>query len=155
MVVANIVVVNLYDEKLYNKGHLVERWASGLRKDISVATKAEAPVNKRRNKSGSAKTAQPTGPPGFLKANIRVTKQRTGTREFTMNQSSRAGYSLYVIEGTAGGDRTGTRLRRYRLPLNSRYGRKKKIAKFRGIVPNDFLNAGLDTASIRHPCLRG
>lgn len=164
-----IVSVHMYDEKLYNKGHLIDRWAEDVQKTISVATKAEAPVNKRKNKSNSVKTARPTGPPGFLKAKIRVTKKRTGTREFTMNQTSGAGYSIFVLKGTKGGNREGRGRRiakgeegagqyalgHYRLPLNTGKGGRTKIKKFKGIVPNDFLNAGLDRAALKHSCLRG
>lgn len=151
---AFITVIRTYDEVLYNKGHLVDRWAESVAASVTRGVMSAAPVNKRKNKSKSRKTSRPSGPPGFLKANIDTDKTRAGTRQFVLNTTSRAGYTMHVIRGTLGGNRREGD-KPYRLPLNSGYGGRTKILKFKGQAPNNFMIRGLDRAAISHPCLRG
>lgn len=82
-----------FDHVMWSDTRLVGRWANSISNKLTYHTKAEAPFNKRPNKT--------VGAPGDLIASINTRSARTGprTRQFVL---SMAGYGVYVIKGTQG-----------------------------------------------------
>lgn len=169
MVVRVTVTSDIHDESLWNEGHLISNWSKKMALNLTLSTKAEAPVNKRKNKrDGTAR--------GHLRDSIDSRRSRSKVKEIRINVASRASYSEYVIFGTA----VVTSSRGMNLPGNYvGHGQNSATAKWQGKSfvssaaaveaglidelpkrvsgqpPNDFLTRGFDRASIRNPSLRG
>lgn len=150
-----VVFVDVHDERLWDEGHLISNWSKKMALNLTLATKSEAPINKR---------AAPTR--GQLAANIDSRRSRAKVRQIRINVTSRAPYSEYVIFGTPG----ATHRKGFNIPphyvgkgINSATSKwvgmsfdgKKNPKKISGQPPNDYMTRGVDKASTKHPSLRG
>lgn len=46
------IILELHDEVLFARGHLIHRWATGIAREMTINSKKEAPVNKRTASGG-------------------------------------------------------------------------------------------------------
>lgn len=90
---ATVTTIVWYDHVLWSDTRMIGRWANSISNKLTYHTKAEAPFNKRHNKT--------SGAPGDLIASINTRSSRTGmrARAFVL---SMAGYGVYVLRGTQG-----------------------------------------------------
>src|SRR5690349_10548897 len=153
MVSFSFEVVDLidYSERLYFEGHLVERWASGISRELEEAIRFEAPLNRRPNKNRTAP------PRGTLKAGISVDEPRqVGPRSLEFDVRSSASYTQYVVNGTGmiivRGE--GGRFGRGKMLLPAQPGLpRRKVSRVRGQEANDFFFRGYDAVAVRHSAL--
>lgn len=156
----------LYDEKLYSKGHLVDRWFRLMTHRFEENAEASAPV--RTGKLAAGITAD--------------VYNRPSTKLLTAYITSNAPYSLYVIRGTTGpimADRAWARpelngqvmlwrdtprgRRKVPIRLKGHWMRLKPGAgwpkifayQVRGQEANNFLAKAWAKTARRHSCLRG
>jgi hypothetical protein len=137
--------------------------------NLTLATKSEAPENKRLNKQDGTYR-------GYLRDNIDSRRSRAAIRQIRINVTSRAYYSSWVIFGTPtvtsskGMDLPGNYVGKGRNSHTARWVgqsfRSSSSALEAGLIhelpkrvagqpPNDFLTRGVDRASRKHPSLRG
>lgn len=155
------VNVVMYDEVLWQEGHLIGRWSRSMSHSLGRNTRDAAPVNRRKNKRVGAR--------GDLRRGIHAHKNPNRGKHIEIDVSSSVDYTLFVVKGTPGGTRpkTGTP---YNIPANyvgkgkntnfSRWQGKsfdgrKGVFKIKGQSPNNFFERGFDKTSLVHPCLRG
>jgi hypothetical protein len=80
---ATLKSVTIFDEVLYQPGHMVHQWVGGITRKYVIHAKARAPMRS-----------------GTLKAGIRGTTRRTGVKRVDGNIHSRAKHTMYVLRGT-------------------------------------------------------
>lgn len=148
--------IEIHDEVLFIPGGEISRWVYGVASELHFYTLAEAPLNKRPNKT----SGEP--PPGHLISMLDSDVTQAG-KVFSINESSRAHYTRYVIEGTgtiiardAGGRFASPgEGRGMYLPANPGYGRGRWRQRVRGQRANNFLGRAYDLTARKHPALKG
>jgi hypothetical protein len=152
-----LVSVQMYDQRLWDNGHLIGEWARGMATSLTLNTRAEAPINKRA-----------AGTRGNLARGISSRSNRTGARQRRITMYSSAPYTDYVVFGT--GTIRAKSKKGMKLPghyvgkgVNSATskwvgmsfdGRKRKKV-VSGQPANDFFERGMNRTAVRHPSLRG
>lgn len=146
------------DSKLYDRGHMIRRWAEGIERNFEYFVIDEAPLNKRANKSNGQ-------PPGELKAGLFVTTERPGPRQLLVVVQSLAPHTKFVAGGTA--DQifpNSSRL--FKIPINPGFmgpGRPTPRDAARGgtlhrrisgQARNQFFERAYVRTAARHPSLR-
>lgn len=147
---ARITNVTVYDSILYNRGHMVRRWAEGVERRFTRYAKEEAPVSSRPK-------GPRRNPPGSLKASIRGDVHRIGPRHLRTEITVGVYYATYVIRGTGpiidAGGKPMKIWNAYPTPRESGpYFYRRAV---RGQKANDFLGRAHDRTAMRHPSLRG
>lgn len=145
------------DSKLYDRGHMVRRWADGIARNFEVFVIEEAPLNKRYNTGH--------GSPGGLKAGLFTNVERVGPRHLLTTVHSLAPYTKYVAGGTA--DQIFPNAGRlFKIPINEGFmapGRPtaRDLARgatlhrvIRGQERNQFFERAYVRTAQRHPSLR-
>jgi hypothetical protein len=137
----------VYDSILFERGHMVSRWAFGVESTFTRNAILHAPVNKRVNKSAG----EP--PVGSLKGSISGEADRVAPKHWQILIHVGVHYALYVIEGTGFiYPQTAPWLK---LPRNAGHGGRTRFSVVPGQRANNFLlQAARDTART-HPSLRG
>lgn len=147
---AEITSMVVYDSKLFERGHMIRRWAEGVERSFTRFAIEEAPINKRANKGPGAL------PVGSLKAGIHGGVERIGPAFLQTIISSSAPYSLYVLRGTKGPITSRGAPGFLRLPRNPAFGgRRTRFYAVSGQSANDFLGRAAVRTAARHPSLRG
>lgn len=144
------MVLVLYDSILFDIGHNVRRWADRVETRFTANAIAEAPVNKRVNKS----PWYAEFPVGSLKASIHGGVDRIGPKHLQIVIYVDVPYAKYVIEGTQGPIEPTTS-KFMHLPPNIAYGTRKRHKQVSGQDANDFLHRAHEATAAFHPALRG
>src|SRR5262245_35723053 len=143
---ASPYVLVVYDSVLFERGHMINRWASSVARTFEAHAIEYAPVNVRPNKS-------PGEPPvGTLKASIFADVDLVGPKHDPVIAGSDAPYAQYVIEGTGFIYPHGPFLK---LPSNPGRGRRTRFNVVPGQKANNFLGKAARATARRHPSLRG
>lgn len=143
----------IVDSVLYDRGHMIRRWADGIAGTYERHVIDEAPLNKRSNTGH--------GSPGGLKAGLSTHVERVGPRQLVTAVVSLASYTRYVAGGT-GPLIIGTPV--MRLPLNPGFGgtpSARDTARggtlhrvVRGQARNQFFERAFARTAATHPSLR-
>lgn len=153
--------VVVYDSVLFQRGHMIMRWAEAVEKRFTANAILEAPMNKRANKSTWGNLAAYAAP-GALKANIRGEVYKVGPKHIQTVIGAHVPYALYVHDGTdtifpVNGNYLS-------LPFNAghvsvrhieRWGHSTPVKSVSGQAANPFLTRAHDATARRHPSLRG
>lgn len=91
----NVIIVQ--DEKLFAPTGDIGRWAQAVSLEFTANVHAAAPFNKRQIKS----RANAHEPVGSLRRGISGDLTRTSIRQFRINVTSSASYTLHVLFGTS------------------------------------------------------
>lgn len=151
----------IVDSVLFDRGHMIRRWADGIARNFSIFVKEEAPLNKRGNTGH--------GPPGGLKAGLGTFVERVGPKHLVTSVFSEAPYTRYVAEGTGPIMATGGGAMKlplngapyaptYRNPKNAirdlrrGYSTHKVVS---GQTRNRFFDRAYVRLAARHPSLQG
>lgn len=145
---AQITGLVIYDSVLFQRGRMINRWASTLARNFERNAQAAAPYNKRAHKS----SGEP--PPGSLGRSIRGDADKVGPKIWQVIVSVNVHYAMYVIGGTgplitspSGGDMV--------LPLNPGRGGRRRHAVVRGQAPNNFMVTAHRMTALQHSSIRG
>jgi len=144
------MVLVLYDSVLFEQGHQVARWAHRLERRFTENAIAEAPVNKRMNKSPWYSEF----PPGSLKASIHGSADRIGPKHWQVVLYIDVPYAKYVLDGTQG-PITPTHGKYMVLPPNVAFGTSPLHKTVSGQDANNFLQRAHAATAIFHPSIRG
>lgn len=162
VVTTRVVAVHTFDEKMYQAGHLVYRWMSGIKEELRLASIKQAPHS--TTTGGRVNKNPKWGPPGRLKAGIGAAMAQTGLREITTVLTSEAPYTLWVHGGT--GDyyarmKSGNTGRfgfaekgAMWLPPNPGWGGARWVQKRRGQAANPFFFEALRIVGAKHSSIR-
>lgn len=131
------------DSKLFERGHMIRRWADGIAATYEFHVIAEAPLNKRANTGHGA--------PGGLKAGLATSVERVGVRHLITSVTSAASYTRYVAGGT---DTIFARGRAMRLPANPGFGTHPTHRVVRGQQRNQFFERAFVATARSHPSLQ-
>jgi hypothetical protein len=147
------VAIEVHAEILFAPGGQIRRWASGVAREQTANTKAEAPVNKRTRKF-------PGNPPrGYLKSTISSSVTSVTPLSLAIDTSTDADYAVYVIKGTSTRyardalGRFGFAAEGFPLPTNN-FGKFRRVQRVRGQKPNNFFVRGKNRTARNHPSLR-
>lgn len=140
-------VLVVYDSILFERGHMVARWAFGVEATFTRNAIAHAPVNKRQNKS-------PGEPPvGSLKASITGEADKVAPKHWQILVEVGVHYAQYVIEGT---DFIYPNSAPWlKLPRNAGRGGRTRFNVVPGQKANNFLLQAARETAHTHPSLRG
>ena len=145
--VTNVVV---YDTRLFDINRNVDRWAKSVRRNYVTFARAEAPINKRQNKSHSSGLAV-----GALKASIKGDVDRIGPVHTQITVTVGVPYALHVIYGT--GTIFPKHAKRLRLPFNAgfspksaSFGHESRFTFVSGQRGNNFLARAHNLTAKRH-----
>lgn len=143
-VIESLVV---YDSVLFERGHMIRRWAEGVERAFTMHAIAEAPVNKRAQKSRKSPY-----PVGALKASIHGDVDKVGPKILQTTISADVPYASYVVNGTEDGIRPKSKPY-MTLPKNGFRRQRHKVVS--GQAPNNFLMRAASATARTHPSLRG
>lgn len=139
------------DSQLFDRGHMIRRWADGVARNYERFVVEEAPLNKRPNKS--------IGVPGELKAGLHTFVERVGVKHLVTSVYSLAPYTKYVAGGT--GEIFPKNGAYMKLPINPGFpsGRGNGFytvhRSVSGQARNQFFERAFVRTAARHPSLRG
>ena len=151
-----IVNLVLFDSVLFERGHMVARWAESMERNFTRHAREAAPLNKRINKSHLSHE-----PVGELKRGIHGDADRIGPKHWQVTVSSDASYSIYVLMGTP---RTifPNKADRLRLPWNPGFspsyvspGHESRYTFVSGQSPQNFLAVAAGMTAVTNSSLRG
>lgn len=150
----------LYDSVLFNRGHMVARWAEALQHRYTTNARLRAPVGARINKSDWYPEHDYAG---ALAASIDGFAEKVGPKHWQMIIEFGAPYTIYVLQGTDTiFPSSGKRLR---LPYNAGFtnertasdaGRYSLHPSVSGQeAQSGWLEQAHDATAVRHPSIRG
>lgn len=150
----------LYDSILFQRGHMVHRWAESLQRNYARNAKTTAPVGTRINKSD---WYPDYGYPGALADSISGEAEKVGPKHWQVLINIEAPYAMYVIRGTD--EIFPTSSKRLRLPYNAGHTNERRGSDLgrHSLHPSvsgqdaqsEWLVTAHDMTAVRHPSIRG